>query len=183
VTPVLRGLFVRVDQLWSREGQGQEGSLLVGCDPKSATASAYWIDTFHTGRTAMSCAGSVRDDGVIDVRGAYAAPPGPDWGWRIVITPLPPGRLEVVMFNIDPAGQEYLAVQSGHERAERRQRQRTHGASSPGGGGERARADLKGTQVSRKPFSSHRPWAVAKAPAEIVKPVGDYSRGRPSIQL
>ena len=50
------------------------------------------------------------------VKGTYAAPPGPDWGWRIEITP-DEGTLRVVMFNIWPEGKEALAVETVYTRA------------------------------------------------------------------
>ena len=114
VTPLLRGTFVRLDQTWAREGRPAEGSLLVGFDAASKVATAHWIDTFHMGRKVMACEGTVGDDGALDVRGGYAAPPGPDWGWRIRVTAAAGSQLEIVMFNIDPAGNEQLAVRATH---------------------------------------------------------------------
>jgi hypothetical protein len=54
---------------------------------------------------------------MLSVRGSYAAPPGPDWGWRIEITP--DGRtLRIVMFNIWPDGsREDLAAEASYTRA------------------------------------------------------------------
>jgi len=110
VTPLLRGTFVRLDQTWAWEGKPQEGSLLIGFDSDAKQVALHWIDTFHMSRKVMVCSGVLRGDGVIEVRGGYAAPPGPDWGWRIEIMAEPPARIEIRMFNIDPAGQEALAV-------------------------------------------------------------------------
>jgi hypothetical protein len=65
------------------------------------------------GSKVMACSGRVTDDGGFDVRGSYAAPPGPDWGWRITMAAVPKSRIEVVMFNVDPAGSaEQLAVRA-----------------------------------------------------------------------
>jgi hypothetical protein len=53
------------------------------------------------------------------VRGKYAAPPDPDWGWRIDVQP--GGRtLRVVMHNVWPeaqGGKEELAVEAVYTRA------------------------------------------------------------------
>lgn len=57
-----------------------------------------------------------KERGVIDVRGSYAAPPGPDWGWRFIIAPAQMS-LGLVMYNITPAGQEALAVEASYVRA------------------------------------------------------------------
>jgi hypothetical protein len=35
------------------------------------------------GDKVMTCRGPVQLDPLLSVRGYYAAPPGPDWGWRI----------------------------------------------------------------------------------------------------
>lgn len=117
ITPVLGGRFVRVDQWWSREGVEQEGSLLIGHDPNAGVPTGHWIDTFHMGRKVMACTGRAGEDGTIDLRGSYAAPPGPDWGWRITVGRDAKGGLEIVMYNVDPAGNEALAVRATHSRA------------------------------------------------------------------
>jgi hypothetical protein len=85
--------------------------LLIGFDPESDVATVHWIDTWHMGHKVMACSGRMTDNGSVDVRGTYAAPPGPDWGWRITIDVVPRTRIDVLMFNINPAdGAEQLAV-------------------------------------------------------------------------
>ena len=39
---------------------------------------------------------------------------GPDWGWRAVIRPSPSQSLQIIMCNISPDGQEYLAVEADY---------------------------------------------------------------------
>lgn len=112
VTPILQGRFVRVEQTWSRNNAEQQGVLLVGFDPKSGALSGHWVDTFHMGHAVMALAGSSTDGDTLDLLGSYAAPPGPDWGWRIVVEPKPNETLGITMFNIDPEGQEALAVKA-----------------------------------------------------------------------
>jgi hypothetical protein len=116
LTPLLEGRFVRLDYTWRYRGERQEGSLLIGCDPDTAVASVHWIDMYHMGRSVMVSSGTCGDDGVISVLGSYAAPPGPDWGWRTVITPGGQERLEFAMYNITPDGREELAVEARFER-------------------------------------------------------------------
>jgi Protein of unknown function (DUF1579) len=53
----------------------------------------------------------------VDVRGSYAAPPGPDWGWRTVIETAGTDSFRMVMHNVSPDGQEYLAVDAEYHRA------------------------------------------------------------------
>ncbi len=116
VTPVLDGRFVRFDYTWSYEGKPQTGSLLFGFDQKEQIYSAYWIDSWHMGNKAMECRGLAQEGGIISVRGSYAAPPGPDWGWRIDLFPVDGITLKMVMYNIWPEGQEDLAVEAEYTR-------------------------------------------------------------------
>jgi hypothetical protein len=115
VTPVLDGRFVRIDYTWSYGGRPQEGSLLIGFQRTAGVATACWIDCFHNGEKVMVCTGSASGDGTLTVRGSYAAPPGPDWGWRIDV--MPGGEtLRMVHHNVWPEGKEELAVESRYTR-------------------------------------------------------------------
>jgi hypothetical protein len=62
------------------------------------------------GKKVMACQGSAQDGGTLSVRGSYAAPPGPDWGWKIDISPDSGQRIRISHFNIDPDGKEHPAV-------------------------------------------------------------------------
>ena len=111
IVPLLERRFVRLDYTWSYKGKPQQGSILVGFNPKPARASAYWIDSWHNGFGVMTCDGTADEAGVIDVLGSYPAPPGPDWGWRIVIAPTD-NAVRIVMHNIWPEGREEPAVEA-----------------------------------------------------------------------
>ncbi|CAA9350653.1 MAG: hypothetical protein AVDCRST_MAG68-3562 [uncultured Gemmatimonadetes bacterium] len=113
VTPVLGGTFVRVDYTWAYGGTPQEGSVLVGLD---GAASGHWIDSWHMGKKGMACTGPAPADGTFRLTGAYAAPPGPDWGWRIDLTP-GPDSLRMGMTNVSPEGEESPAVEAVYVRA------------------------------------------------------------------
>jgi hypothetical protein len=120
VTPVLGGRFVRLDYTWSYQGKPQEGSMLIGFDKGADTVTAHWIDSFHMGNKVMACTGPRPEGRTLSVRGSYAAPPGPDWGWRIDLTPEDEGTLRMVMFNVWPeseGGKEELAVEASYTRA------------------------------------------------------------------
>ena len=118
LTTLLGGQFVRLDYDWSYRGARQEGSLLIGCQSDLDRTTVHWIDSWHMSDAVLDCTGVVDESGDIDVRGSYAAPPGPDWGWRIVIRPSDPGALHVVMHNVTPAGEEALAVEATFARAD-----------------------------------------------------------------
>ena len=116
VTPMLGGRFVRMDQTWARQGRPEQGSMLVGYDPAAGVPSCHWVDSFHNGYKVMACTGTLKD-GVLDVRGTYAAPPGPDWGWRLVVTARE-RQLQIMMYNVWPDGRtEELAVRATYEHA------------------------------------------------------------------
>jgi hypothetical protein len=116
VTPDPDG--VRLGYTWSYRGKPQQGSILFGVDG-GAVLTARWTDTWHTGGQPMACSGLMPSGATFSVRGSYAAPPGPDWGWRIDVTP-GGDTLRVVMHNIWPreqGGRADLAVEAVYERA------------------------------------------------------------------
>ena len=116
VAPVLGGRFVRLDYTWGYQGKPQEGSLLVGFDPHSGAVSGHWIDTWHMGHKALACLGRTSTGGTSSVAGSYAAPPGPDWGWRIEIEPRD-DAVRIAHTNIDPDGKEELAAEGVYSRS------------------------------------------------------------------
>ena len=116
VAPAVGGKFVTIGYVWIVDGEAQEGLMLLGHDRKRNAVSAIWVDSWHMSDAPMVCAGSIDGDGVIDVRGSYAAPPGPDWGWRTVIDPGGKDSFEIVMYNISPDGEETLAFRNSYER-------------------------------------------------------------------
>ena len=83
---------------------------------EAKVATAYWIDSWHMGDKVMICSGVADGNDGLSVRGSYGAGDGPDWGWRITLTPEEGQRLHVVMFNIEPNGKEWLAVEAHYTR-------------------------------------------------------------------
>ena len=53
----------------------------------------------------------------LSLLGSYAAPPGPDWGWRIVLEPLSE-TLQIRMDNITPDGEDLPAVEATYRHNE-----------------------------------------------------------------
>lgn len=117
LSPVAGGRFARLDYNWEDEGKRQDGSLLVGFEKEESVATAVWVDSFHMSNKFMICEGKAAR-GSVDVSGSYAAPPGPDWGWRTVLGPGPDGTLRMVMYNVTPDGQEYPAVEAIYTRSD-----------------------------------------------------------------
>ncbi|MBL8521210.1 MAG: DUF1579 family protein [Betaproteobacteria bacterium] len=116
-----RGCFDEFAYTWSFEGRPCEGVLLLGYDEPADLATAAWIDSWHQSARVMHLSGSRTNERTFSVRGAYAAPPGPDWGWRIDIG-VPrieaPDLLSIKMFNVSPEGGEELAVVMELERVD-----------------------------------------------------------------
>jgi hypothetical protein len=115
VKPVAKGKFLTFTYTWSHEDISQEGMLLLGYAAKQEFATAAWVDSWHMSSKIMACEGSIDTQGAINIRGSYEAPPGPDWGWRIAITPKSGKELQIAMYNISPEGAEELAVQANYE--------------------------------------------------------------------
>lgn len=116
VAPVAKGKFLSFAYDWSHEDISQEGLLLLGYDQKDRVVTAAWIDSWHMSSKVMAFTGRIDRHAAIEVRGSYAAPPGPDWGWRIVISVPSEGQLQITMYNCSPEGAEELAVQANYER-------------------------------------------------------------------
>jgi hypothetical protein len=72
----------------------------------------HWIDTWHNGEKVMALEGTGPE---VDVRGSYAVPSHPDWGWRIRLEPTAQA-LAVHMWNVSPGGQEAPAVGAAYNR-------------------------------------------------------------------
>ncbi len=113
-TPIAGGSFLQLNYDWSHDGEIQTSVLLFGYNEEHA-ASAAWVDSFHMSSKIMFCTGTAAD-GSVTLLGSYEAPPGPNWGWRIVIRSGSANELQIVMHNISPEGQEDLAVQSDYTR-------------------------------------------------------------------
>jgi len=109
---------VRLDYTWFYRGKPQQGSIMLGADA-AGKVTARWTDTWHTPDGPMTCSGPKAEGRTLSLRGSYAAPPGPDWGWRIGVTP-EGEKLRVVMHNVWPdeqGGKEELAVEAVYARA------------------------------------------------------------------
>jgi hypothetical protein len=116
VTLAVRDQVLAVRYTWAEHDQPQEGLLVVQYDAATGVATAAWTDSWHLRDTFMACKGTIDATG-LSVDGTYAAPPGPDWGWRLTIEPHGSGRLRLRMFNISPSGQTDLAVEAVYDRS------------------------------------------------------------------
>jgi hypothetical protein len=109
-----QGQHLIVRYWWRYDGREQDGVLLVALDKPDVTA--VWADSWHMARDLMMCTVDDSADSVLSVSGSYAAPPGPDWGWRISVQ-LESGSLALRMFNIPPGAEEVPAVEANYTRS------------------------------------------------------------------
>jgi GrpB-like predicted nucleotidyltransferase (UPF0157 family) len=112
VALIAEGKFLTFKYTWENEEQPQEGFLLIGQEEPEDLVKAVWIDSWHVGDKYMLCQGSLNPQGGFSVQGSYAAPSGPDWGWRIILEPGEGDMMCLAMVNIDPGGKEMLAVEA-----------------------------------------------------------------------
>jgi hypothetical protein len=116
ITPILGGTFVRLDYTWRYQDTPQEGSLLIGYEAETDVLTGHWIDTWHMGDKVLACRGASADGRTLSLLGSFVAPPGPDWGWRIVLDLGDTGTWSMIMTNISPEGTEYEAVEAHYRR-------------------------------------------------------------------
>lgn len=113
IAAAAQGCFDEFAYTWTYEGQPREGVLLLGFDEADGAATGAWIDSFHSRTRVMPLTGTRRDERSIMLAGTYPAPPGAEWGWRILIS-VPkierPDLLSIKMHNVSPEGREELAV-------------------------------------------------------------------------
>lgn len=112
IAKVARDTLLMLDYTWKYEGLPHEGVLLVCHDEKANVATAAWGDSWHMNARLMHCIGAIETDNKFSMLGSYAAPPGPDWGWAIEIIVRDMNTLEIVMQNISPEGEHFLAVRA-----------------------------------------------------------------------
>lgn len=98
---------------WAYQGAPQQGTLLLYA--KATNPRAQWLDTWHTGGEPMPLDTESDSETALSLRGSYAAPPGPDWGWRIVLEPRSE-TLQLRMDNITLDGEALVAVEATYRR-------------------------------------------------------------------
>ena len=111
-----QGRFLTVSYRWADGEKPQDGVILLGAGQQGKALEAAWADSFHMGDALMPCTVIVESSGEVSLVGSYAAPPGPDWGWRIEIHPDAADGFQLRMYNVTPDGEEALAVEANYRR-------------------------------------------------------------------
>lgn len=112
IESLLDGRYARLRYDGVCAGKPHRGEMTLGLDEHEHTM--YWIDSFHTGASALWSTGPAGPE--IVVQGSYRA--GPErWGWRTSFRR--DGDLLILeATNIAPTGDEYPAVEVRLARAE-----------------------------------------------------------------
>jgi hypothetical protein len=109
--------FATLRYVWEDRGKPHDGLLIIRNAPEPDLLDMVWVDSFHTAGKFMTFRGEPTGDGSLSALGSWAAPPGPDWGWRIVLSAETESEPVVRMYVITPDGETGLAVESRYSRA------------------------------------------------------------------
>ncbi len=104
-----RGRFLKIEYDWTFDDAVQEGLILIGDEQDSDLIKAFWIDSWHLSDKFMVSEGSL-ENSAISLKGFYAVPEHPDWGWKTIIEPERNNSFKIIMYNVSPEGEESLAV-------------------------------------------------------------------------
>lgn len=111
-----KGIFLKIEYDWFYEGKLQEGLILLGKEKSSDLIKSFWIDSWHLSDKFMVSEGTIKNSGSISVKGYYAVPNHPDWGWRTLIRSEDANSFKLIMYNVSPEGEESLAVEADYLR-------------------------------------------------------------------
>ncbi len=106
-----RGRFLKIEYDWTYEEAVQEGLILIGNEKNSESIKAFWIDSWHLSDKFMVSEGLLDQNGAISLKGFYAVPDHPDWGWRTIIETESDDSFKIIMYNVSPEVEESLAVE------------------------------------------------------------------------
>ncbi len=117
ISPLLAGgRFATIRYDWGDEGVAQDGLLLVPLADEQNSIDLFWVDSWHMGNKFMLLRREEAHDVIVTAKGTYAAPSGPDWGWRITIRAESTNEMWILMHNIPPQSEELLAVEASYSR-------------------------------------------------------------------
>lgn len=106
-----RGRFLKIEYEWTFDDAVQEGLMLIGNEKDFESIKAFWIDSWHLSDKFMVSEGRRDTSETISLKGFYAVPDHPDWGWKTIIEATHENSFKIVMYNVTPDGEESLAVE------------------------------------------------------------------------
>jgi Protein of unknown function (DUF1579) len=111
-----QGKILCIEYTWVYDGAPQDGIMLISQDAKSTAVTMIYTDSWHLGHIFMECKGTADESGKIDIKGYYAVPDHPDWGWRTEIIP-GDDAFRFNVYNVTPEGEEEIAVEGEFTRS------------------------------------------------------------------
>lgn len=116
IRPVLGGLFMLHEYEGAFDKTAHLGMAIIGYNTFHKRYEMAWVDTHHNGASILFSVGA-KDDPRRSVLGSYPAGDGsPDWGWRTELERRDDDTIVITAFNITPAGEEAVAIQTVYHR-------------------------------------------------------------------
>jgi hypothetical protein len=116
IRPILGGLYMLHEYQGQSDDKPHLGKAIIGYSANYRRYEMAWVDTHHNGAAIMFATGA-QDDPRPSVLGSYPAGDGsPDWGWRTEFVVRDENTIVVNAYNITPAGDEALAIETVYQR-------------------------------------------------------------------
>ncbi len=115
IKPILGGKFIMHEYNGTMQGKPYEGISIYGYNMSDEKFESVNVDSFHTGTFIMM---QQSDEGAekFAARGNYYWKVSPEeiqtWGWRTELDLQDDDTLVLLIYNITPAGEEALAVET-----------------------------------------------------------------------
>lgn len=100
---------ISINYTWKYLKETIKGSFLIDLK-KGENYTCIWKDTWHNKNTSMLLEGELYGSKIFTFLGSYGTKDNAIWGWKIKIIQGNKGIVSIFMYNIDPNGQECLAV-------------------------------------------------------------------------